>query len=609
MSSASACSRRAVFAARFLRPPGYIKRAIMREKPRDWTGAFENPGRRWVRLREKAKQFCQLPPPRKVPVPKFTTSTTSSSSSSASGSAILRDVEHVPDVADEVLERRLQFLLGDQAIQEQLHAPMVAGATPYAVESRVWERQMVELRRIYRAQYLRKLSQVTKTERAKEEELQDSERRQRRKRKLELLKKQCEDRKRRAILKDRLRVDSKVNQMFQMQRRSKLKLRRLSWVDRLAQASEKNVVDKLTPGAGGRPRPRRGNYDLRGCSPSFARMNENNVAEGEKDEEGHAEDQGDDLATRNNSTTSTPSSGKNRSKSSALGDNRAALSKSKTDLISTQHLGQPANPLPKASTSFAIQPRPDFQHLVNQEETNEQLFDRDVSVPHLMRQVGQATEFPRQKSRRIPEKKNLFREIQEQSYEVLPEDHFTKQDADRLEAFAVPEIFPGMSSATSSTASMTFMARKKMNYRKEEQPVSASTSGVLNSTEQEHDGHHQLKDHHRARAEMEYENFSVSEKKQMLDEKIKMLNESLERREHLAEMPGQMQMERVLLDQLLATRVAMDEAGVVAEQEGKLKMEQESRRKDAKKMKDVALAADGDATAFASSVGEETEAG
>jgi len=43
---------------------------LLREKPRELTGPYENPVRRWVRLREKARQFSELPPPRKVPVPK-----------------------------------------------------------------------------------------------------------------------------------------------------------------------------------------------------------------------------------------------------------------------------------------------------------------------------------------------------------------------------------------------------------------------------------------------------------------------------------------------------------------------------------------------------------
>ena len=62
----SSNTRRAVYAARFLRPPGYMKRMSMREKPRDFTGPFENPVRKLVRLREKASQYCEMPPPRKV---------------------------------------------------------------------------------------------------------------------------------------------------------------------------------------------------------------------------------------------------------------------------------------------------------------------------------------------------------------------------------------------------------------------------------------------------------------------------------------------------------------------------------------------------------------
>jgi len=193
----------------------------MREKPRDLTGPYENPVRRWVRLREKARQFLEVPAPRKVPVPK------------PSKRKALQEVEGVPKVSPEALQRRLEFLLSPDAIQQQLAAPLVAGLTPYLAERFCWQRQMLDIRRIYRAQYLQKLAEVTNEERQKEAEIRRMEQEERLKRREERLRRIGEDMKRRAILKDRQRIEAKVTEAMQMARRSKIKRQRLFWFKRM----------------------------------------------------------------------------------------------------------------------------------------------------------------------------------------------------------------------------------------------------------------------------------------------------------------------------------------------------------------------------------------
>ncbi|CAE8662670.1 unnamed protein product, partial [Polarella glacialis] len=193
--------RRAVYAARFLRPPGWTKRLLLREKPRELTGPYENPVRRWVRLREKARQFSELPPPRRVPVPK------------PARRAMLQAVEGIPRVSPEALQRRLDFLLSQAAVQQQLAAPLRPGLSPYFVEYQSWARQMREVRRIYRAQYLQKLAEVTEIERVNEAELHQKAQEERRRRKQAHLQRIGEDMKRRAILRDRKRIESKVNEV------------------------------------------------------------------------------------------------------------------------------------------------------------------------------------------------------------------------------------------------------------------------------------------------------------------------------------------------------------------------------------------------------------
>lgn len=193
----------------------------MREKPRELTGPFENPVRRWVRLREKARQFCEIPPPAKVPVPKPTRLN------------VLNAVEGVPRVRPDVLQRRLDFLLSPAAVEQQLSAPLRPGMLPERVERDCWDRQMRELRRIYRAQYLQKLAEVTEIEREREAELRARELAERRRRKQAHLQRVGEDMKRRAILKDRKRIEAKVTEAMEMARRSKVKRQRLFWFRRM----------------------------------------------------------------------------------------------------------------------------------------------------------------------------------------------------------------------------------------------------------------------------------------------------------------------------------------------------------------------------------------
>lgn len=218
--------RRAIYAARFLRPPGWTKRLILREKPRELTGPYENPVRRWVRLREKARQFCEIPPPAKVPSPKPTRL------------KLLQAVEGVPRVRPDVLQRRLDFLQSPAVVEQQLAAPLRPGMSPHSAEMQCWERQMRELRRVYRAQYLQKLAEVTEIERQREVELREREQAERRRRKQAHLQRVGEDMKRRAILKDRKRIEAKVSEALEMARKSKVKRQRVFWFRRMENFSK-----------------------------------------------------------------------------------------------------------------------------------------------------------------------------------------------------------------------------------------------------------------------------------------------------------------------------------------------------------------------------------
>ena len=215
-------SRRAVYAAKFLKPPGFFKRAIMRDKPRVSTGPYENPVRKMVRLREKAREFEEIVPMRKSPIAKIPQKT-----------HFLKPVQGVPKVKPEALQARLDFLLSDRAIAQQRAAPLMAGHTTYTAELVVWEWQMREIRKIYRAQYLMKLAQVTAEESRKEMALFKQEQDEKRKKMLAKSQAQSIEMKRAALLKDRKRIESKVNEPIEMTRRSKLKMRKLAFLKRI----------------------------------------------------------------------------------------------------------------------------------------------------------------------------------------------------------------------------------------------------------------------------------------------------------------------------------------------------------------------------------------
>ena len=212
-------SRRAVYASRFLKPPGFFKRAIMRDKPRIQTGPYENPVRKLVRLREKAREFEEIVPPRRAPVAK-----------PPPPPVFLQPVRGVPSVRPEVLQARLDFLLSDKATEQQLAAPLLPGQTPYTAELNMWERQMRDLRKIYRAQYLQKLAEVTQEESRKELELFRQQREERKERRLAKIQQQSIEMKRAAVLLDRKRIESKLNETLEMTRRSRLKAKRLNFL-------------------------------------------------------------------------------------------------------------------------------------------------------------------------------------------------------------------------------------------------------------------------------------------------------------------------------------------------------------------------------------------
>jgi len=231
-----------------------------------------------------------------------------------------------------VLQRRLDFLLSPSAVEAQLAAPLRPGLSPYDAEYRCWERQMREIRRIYRAQYLQKLAEVTETERQNEAELHERILEERRRRKQAHLQRIGEDMKRRAILADRKRIEEKVEEAITMARRSKLKRRRLYWFRRVENLSKLIVsaenFEEVLPPPGG---------------------------------------------------------------AAAAG----------------------AAAAPRAAPGGSVGAIPTATGV---------LLSRNVSVPFLLRQLGGATGHPKQKSRRMPHVDNVQRELQELSYDVLPED-------------------------------------------------------------------------------------------------------------------------------------------------------------------------------------------
>jgi len=151
----------------------------------------------------------------------------------------LQAVEGVPKVSPEALQLRLEFLLSDKAVLQQESEPLIGeGVSPFMVERNCWDRQMRDLRRIYRAQYLQKLAEVTEEERKLEAEIHRRTIQERKRRKQAHLHRVGEDMKRRAILKDRKRIEAKVNEALEMTRRSKIKRRQIYWLRRMENMSK-----------------------------------------------------------------------------------------------------------------------------------------------------------------------------------------------------------------------------------------------------------------------------------------------------------------------------------------------------------------------------------
>ncbi|SOS78769.1 conserved Plasmodium protein, unknown function [Plasmodium sp. gorilla clade G1] len=217
--------QRVIYASRFMRVFGKFKRAQLREKPQRKIGPFCNPVKRLVRLKEKERLFCEIGLPRMIPRAKVRESEK------------LLEVIEAPKVKKEVLERRLEFLLSNESVYQQLYNKMYNGITPYQCELYMWERQMRDLRKVYRAQYLHKLSEVTNEEREKQLKLLLQTKEDKRKRRQEIRERILQDKKRRAILKDRLCLEKKVTQSILFKRQSNRKKKNIYWLIKLQQKS------------------------------------------------------------------------------------------------------------------------------------------------------------------------------------------------------------------------------------------------------------------------------------------------------------------------------------------------------------------------------------
>ncbi|CDJ44985.1 hypothetical protein, conserved, partial [Eimeria tenella] len=299
---ASFVPRAALLAAAFLRPPGRFKRATLRESPQQLLGPGESLVKAAVRRREKARRFSLLPPARylqqqqqqqqqqrrrqrrrrgcgevaEAPLrscssqsssaPKETASSSSSSSSSNSNSSsssssgsrgrgqvpvplppqrkTLEEVRGVPSVAAAALQHRLAFLLGPQAPLQQQQAKLREGLTPYQAELFMWQRQLTEIRRIYRAQYLQRLAEVTREERQRHQLLLQQTREDKRLRREEALDRLLEKTKRRAVLHERQQIERKVTQAVQLGRVSRKKTANLLWLNKLQAAAHYQQAEK-----------------------------------------------------------------------------------------------------------------------------------------------------------------------------------------------------------------------------------------------------------------------------------------------------------------------------------------------------------------------------
>lgn len=212
--------KRALFAARFMKPPSKYKRDLMKEKPRK-NGPFENPVRRFVRLKEKERMFTLIPEKRLIPVPK------------QHKDKILQSLQNVPVVSQISLMERLKHLLSDDAVHQQIAEnifPFESSATP---ELRIWKRQLREIRRIYRAQFLQKLAEVTDDERRKQIEIMETEFRLKKERRIAKQDKLAEAQKRRAIVRDRRRLDTQLKMTAKLREITDRKARRIYFYSQL----------------------------------------------------------------------------------------------------------------------------------------------------------------------------------------------------------------------------------------------------------------------------------------------------------------------------------------------------------------------------------------
>jgi len=109
---------------------------------------------------------------------------------------------------------------------------------------------MREVRKIYRAQYLQKLAEVTELERQKQTSLYDQQKHERWKRRVANQQRILDDKKRRAILKDRLRVEQKLTQTIMMAKQSSRKKKLIRSISRAQSSSDyvtgENAEKKLS---------------------------------------------------------------------------------------------------------------------------------------------------------------------------------------------------------------------------------------------------------------------------------------------------------------------------------------------------------------------------
>eukprot|EP00745_Piridium_sociabile_P035927 TRINITY_DN63478_c0_g1_i2.p1 TRINITY_DN63478_c0_g1~~TRINITY_DN63478_c0_g1_i2.p1 ORF type:complete len:261 (-),score=33.59 TRINITY_DN63478_c0_g1_i2:15-797(-) len=104
---------------------------------------------------------------------------------------------------------------------------------------------MREIRKIYRAQYLRKLQEVVIEERSKQQTLMKAENEEKQNRRSSYIQKFNNSKRRAAILKDRLRIDATVTETIELTRRSRVKKRLMAWLSHVQQNSSPSSFDKL----------------------------------------------------------------------------------------------------------------------------------------------------------------------------------------------------------------------------------------------------------------------------------------------------------------------------------------------------------------------------